>query len=84
MTQENAAAIRLTPEADAWLRGRFQTRSCKATGSFDIWAVCASCGVRIPVARMAVMRQIKHGTPIPCTHCRGGLVVPQRKPHAEE
>ena len=39
---ETAAAIRLTPEADAWLRGRFQTRACKATGSFDIWAVCAS------------------------------------------
>ena len=84
MTQENAAAIRLTPEADAWLQGRYQTRPCKGTDSFDVWAVCTNCGVRIPVARVAVMRRIKHGTPIPCTHCRGGLVVPQRTPHAEE
>lgn len=76
--------IKITPESDAWLRGNLQTRPCKATGSFDVWAVCTRCGVRIPVARIAAMRQIKYGAPIPCPHCREGRAVPQRKPHAED
>lgn len=76
--------LRMTPESDAWLQGHYLTRPCKATGSFDVWAVCPDCGVRIPVARMSVMLRLKRGVPIPCTHCREGRVVPQKKPFAED